>query len=491
MKKNLFSKLFSTYLLLILLAIGLVSSLFYVFFNNYYYGIREQQLLIQGKEIAQIVSPNIKNKDFSQMDETINIYNKMNISRMWIVNKEGNIVSGPGEFDNHDSECPEREQIKRALKGETVTNRGNIRYSDDLVLSVALPIYVNGNIEGAVFACNPLSDINHSIAQALKIVIFAGAIAIVILAFVSFFISRNITRPIKKITEISLEMAKGNFTERVKVPSNDEIGKLAETFNYMTVKLDKTLRDLEYERDKMTEMERMQREFVANASHELRTPLTSVRGYIEAILDGVINEKEQEKKYLRIILKETLRLHRVVNSLLDLSRMEAGHVKINKKELSIDEIIKRTVTRLKPLAEEKELVLEIDELTELPKVVGDEDLIEQVIINYITNAVRFTPKGERILVRADTGENKVSVHVIDTGIGISLQDLPNVWKRFYKINDARPLSKEGSGLGLSLVKEIMELLEGRAWVESTLGKGSIFSFSLPIKEKMVDEKVHK
>lgn len=356
---------------------------------------------------------------------------------------------------------------------------------------MALPIYVDGNVEGAIFACNPLSDINHSIAQALKIVIFAGAIAIVILAFVSFFISRNITRPIKKITEISLEMAKGNFTERVKVPSNDEIGKLAETFNYMTVKLDKTLRDLEYERDKMTEMERMQREFVANASHELRTPLTSVRGYIEAILDGVINEKEQEKKYLRIILKETLRLHRVVNSLLDLSRMEAGHVKINKKELFIDEIIKRTVTRLKPLAEENELVLEIGELTDLPKVVGDEDLIEQVIINYVTNAVRFTPKGGRILVRADTSENKVSVHVIDTGIGISSQELPNVWKRFYKINDARPLSKEGSGLGLSLVKEIMELLEGRAWVESTLGKGSIFSFSLPIKEKMVDEKVHK
>jgi signal transduction histidine kinase len=278
-------------------------------------------------------------------------------------------------------------------------------------------------------------------------------------------------------------MAKGNFNQRVKVTSNDEIGKLAETFNYMTVKLDKTLRDLEHEKDKMIEMERMQREFVANASHELRTPLTSVRGYIEAILDGVINKKEQEKKYLRIVLKETLRLHRLVNSLLDLSRMEAGHVKINKRELFIDEVIQRTVNRLKPLAEENELLLETDKLKDLPKVIGDEDLIEQVIINYVTNAVRFTPKGGKILVKSDTSNGKVNVHVIDTGIGISTEELPNVWKRFYKANDARPLSKEGSGLGLSLVKEIVELLGGRAWAESEIGKGSTFSFSLPTKER--------
>ncbi|MDW8802049.1 ATP-binding protein [Clostridium sp. A1-XYC3] len=483
MKRNLFSKLFLTYLLLILLAIGIVSSLFYVFFNNYYYGIREQQLLTQGKEISKVVSTNIKNKDFAQIDETIKVYNKINVSRMWIVNKEGNIISGPSKIDNPDNECPESEEIRRALNGEIVINRGNIRYSADPVLSVALPIYVEGNIGGAVFVCNPLSDINNSISQALKIVILAGVIAVIVLASVSFFISRNITKPIKEITEISLEMAKGNFTQRVKFTSNDEIGKLAETFNYMTVKLDKTLRDLEQEKDKMIEMERMQREFVANASHELRTPLTSVRGYIEAILDGVINKKEQEKKYLRIVLKETLRLHKLVNSLLDLSRMEAGHVKINKRQLSINEVIEKAVNRLKPLAEENDLSLELEKSADLPKVIGDEDLIEQVIINYVTNAVRFTPKSGRILVKSDISDGKVNVHVIDTGIGISPEELPNVWKRFYKINDARPLSKEGSGLGLSLVKELMELLGGRAWAESFPGKGSIFSFSLPVKER--------
>lgn len=490
MKKNLFTKLFSTYLLLILLSIGIVSSLFYVFFNNYYYGIREQQLLTQGKEISKAVISSIKNKNFTEIDETISIYNKINISRMWIVNKEGNIISGPIGDNNNDNQCPESDQIKRALNGEVVTNRENINYSSNPVLSVALPIFVEGKVEGVVFVCNPLSDINHSIDQTLKIVVFAGALASIVLAFVSFFMSRTITRPIKEITEISLEMAKGNFDQRVKVTSNDEIGKLAETFNYMTVKLNKTLRDLEYEKNKMVEMERMQREFVANASHELRTPLTSVRGYIEAILDGIIDQKEQEKKYLRIILKETLRLHRLVNSLLDLSKIEAGHVKISEKELSIAEVIQRIIARLKPLAEEHDLALEIDRLMELPKTIGDEDLIEQVVINYITNAIRFTPSGGKILVKIDTHDNEVNVHVIDTGIGIDLEELPNVWKRFYKINDARHLSKEGAGLGLSLVKEIMELLGGRAWAESSIGNGSIFSFSLPVKEKMLDEKVH-
>ncbi|GIM27349.1 sensor histidine kinase [Clostridium polyendosporum] len=491
MKKSLFRRLISTYVLVIFLSIVIVSSVFYIFFNNYYLGAKEQQLFTQGREISKVLSPLIKNKEQGEIDKIIEVYNRVNVSHMWVTNKAGHLISGFSDIKNAENLCVDNEQVLRAIKGEEVTNRRNIKYGNEPVLSVALPIYVDGDVQGVIYVCNPLSEINSSILQALRFVIFAGGIAITIVAFVSYFISKTITKPIKEITEISLEMASGNFVKRANVTSTDEIGKLGNTFNYMIGRLDDTLKALEDEKNKMIKIERMQREFVANASHELRTPLTSVRGYLEAMLDGVIRGKEEERKYLRIILSETLRMHRLVNSLLDLSRIESGQIKVNKRKLAIGYIVERIITKLKPLIEDQQLGLEVSISKGLPLVLGDEDLIEQVLINYIANAVRFTPVGGKLSVKAESDENKVKIHIIDTGIGILEEDLSKVWKRFYKINEARPLSKEGAGLGLSLVKEIMELLGGEAWVESIPGKGSTFSFSLSVYEKSMDEKVHK
>lgn len=489
-KKNLFSKLLGTYALVTFLSIVIVSIFFYIFFSQYYFNVKEQQLLTQGKEISNILSPYIKNKEIEKVNELVDNFNKINISHMWIVDKSNTIISGrtseshelshADEITHADELCPNSNQVERALKGEVVYNKGIIKFVNEPVLSVALPIYVGDKVEAAIFVCNPLSDIINSIMQTFKIVIIAGIIAIFISVFVSYFISMSIAKPIKEITEISLEMSKGNFSKKAKVYSSDEIGKLTEAFNYMMVTLDKTMSDLEDEKNKMVTLEKLQRQFVANASHELRTPLTSVRGYVEAILDGVVKNKEEERKYLRIILKETLRMHRLVNSLLDLSRIESGQIKINRKDLNISEVINSTVMKFKPIIEDQELQLVVDIPKDMPKVIGDEDLIDQVITNYITNAVRFTSEGGSIIVKAEQNKNEVYVHVIDTGIGITSEELTKVWGRFYKINESRQLSKEGAGLGLSLVKQIIELLGGRTWVESELGKGSIFSFSLTI-----------
>ncbi|AWK52891.1 hypothetical protein DIC82_18645 [Clostridium beijerinckii] len=487
-KKNLFSKLLGTYALVTLLSIVIVSLFFYIFFSQYYFNVKEQQLLTQGKEISNILSPYIKNKEIEKVNELVDNFNKINISHMWIVDKSNAIISGStseshelshtDELTHADELCPNSNQVERALKGEVVYNKGIIKFVNEPVLSVALPIYVEDKVEAAIFVCNPLSDIINSIMQTFKIVIIAGIIAIFISVFVSYFISMAISKPIKEITEISLEISKGNFSKKAKVYSSDEIGKLTEAFNYMMATLDKTMNDLKDEKNKMVTLEKLQRQFVANASHELRTPLTSVRGYVEAILDGVVKNKEEERKYLRIILKETLRMHRLVNSLLDLSRIESGQIKINRKDLNISEVINRTVMKLKPIIEDQELQLILDIPEKLPMVWGDEDLIEQVIINYITNAVRFTSAGGSITVKAEQNVDDVYVHIIDTGIGISSVNCTKVWGRFYKIDETRQLSKEGAGLGLSLVKEIIELLGGKAWVESELEKGSIFSFSL-------------
>lgn len=484
MKKSLFNKLFGTYVIVTSLSIVIVSLFFYIFFSQYYIGEKEEQLLTQGKAMSSELSSPIKNDELGKVNELVDNFNKVNISHMWILDKTNSIISGYEGVSHDDELCPNNYQVEKALQGEVVYNKGIIKYVDKPVLSVALPIYVDNKVEGAVFVCNEVSDIINNIMDALKIVISAGVIAIFISLLISYFISKTIVKPVKEITEISFQLAKGNFSKKAKVDSSNEIGKLGEAFNYMMEKLDKTLYDLEDERNKIMKMEKMQREFVANASHELRTPLTSVRGYVEAILDDVVKDGEEKRKYLRIILKETLRLHKLVNSLLDLSRIESGQTPINKKTLDISEVIDKTIMKLKPIIEDQELQVEKNLPEDLPMVLGDEDLIEQVLINYITNALRFTPSGGKIIVKAEYGKEEVYIYVTDTGVGIPSQELTKVWERFYKVNETRPLSKEGSGLGLSLVKDIVELLGGRVWAESKIHKGSTFGFSLNISKRV-------
>ncbi|NMD71565.1 cell wall metabolism sensor histidine kinase WalK [Bacillus sp. DNRA2] len=433
--------------------------------------------------MAQILVPYLKDQKFAISNEKINDFNKVNSARMWIVDKDKKLISSIDGQNTEDHLYPKSDQLKRALEGEIVTNYGMVEHLNSPVLTVALPIYAEGQVAGALFVCNPLSDIQASITQTLHIVIFAGIISILITAFVSYFISQSITKPIKEITKSSSEMINGNFTKQAQVHSADEIGILAGTFNTMMLTLDKTVRDLEKEKNKMAEMERLQREFVANASHELRTPLTSVRGYLEALLDGVVKSEIQEERYLRITLKETLRLQRLVKGLLELSKIESGQIKIEKKECKLSDIIHRTVMNLESLADDQFLSLRADVPEHLPTVLGDEDLIEQILINYITNAIKFTPEDGKITVSSIIHGDEVHIHVTDSGIGIAPEDLSKVWKRFYKIDNARPSSKEGAGLGLSLVKEILDRMNGRSWVESIQNQGSTFSFSLKIVKK--------
>lgn len=480
MKKSLFRRLLSTYILVISLGIGIVSILFYIFFSSYYFKLEEKQLRLQADEMASVVRPYLQMKEYSQVRETVGIFNKVSIPNLWVVDKKGEIIGGPVGEKNLESECPEEDELQKALDGKLSVSRGNTGHDKEPVLSIVLPVYGQDELIGAIFICHSLSEIRGSILNALKTVVVAGLLAVIIVILVSFFISRNITRPVTEITEASLEMAEGNFNRKVKIHCFDEIGKLGDTFNYMSSALQKSLKDLADERDRMCEMEKIQREFVANASHEIRTPLTSIRGYLEAILDGVIDNREQELKVIRTIHKETQRLYRLANNLLDLAGYKGSNIKVTGKEVSINEIIARVVSKLTPLAEDHQIDLDCECLSTVSTVLGDEDFIERILTNYITNAVRFTPEGGWIKVRSELAGEEVHIHVADSGIGIPQKDLPKVWERFYKVNETRHMSKEGAGLGLALVKEMVERLGGKVWAESAQGRGSVFSFSLGI-----------
>jgi two-component system sensor histidine kinase ResE len=231
-------------------------------------------------------------------------------------------------------------------------------------------------------------------------------------------------------------------------------------------------------------LEEMRREFVANVSHELRTPLTYLQGYTEAILDGLAADPAEEKKYLKIILDETLRLRRLVSDLLDLSRIEAGQVDLPLEEVRLVELVDQVLPKLVPMTADKNLELVTQIGPELPPVWGNPDRLQQVLINLLDNALRHTPDGGRVTVTAREIEgNMVAVSVSDTGSGVPPEDLPYLFERFYKVEKARTRTTAGTGIGLAIVRSVVEAQGGQVWAESSPGAGTTITFTIPCRPR--------
>ncbi|HSA62301.1 MAG TPA: ATP-binding protein, partial [Nitrospiraceae bacterium] len=239
-------------------------------------------------------------------------------------------------------------------------------------------------------------------------------------------------------------------------------------------------------------LENIRKDFVANVSHELRTPLTSIKGYVEALLDGAKNDPDASTKFLDIILKQSDRLNLIIEDLLELSKIESGRVSFKEEPLELRNVIDRTLSMIKPIADKKNhrLVSSVDET--LPPMAGDEGRLVQVLTNLLDNAIKYTPAGGTITVGArlvsdvggtgQTGQT-IELSVADTGIGIPEQDRPRVFERFYRVDKARSRELGGTGLGLAIVKHIVEGHGGQVWVEANRPQGSRFVVRLPVSTR--------
>jgi two-component system, OmpR family, phosphate regulon sensor histidine kinase PhoR len=236
-------------------------------------------------------------------------------------------------------------------------------------------------------------------------------------------------------------------------------------------------------------LEKIRKDFVANVSHELRTPLTSIKGYVEALLDGGKDDPETSVRFLDIILKQSDRLNLILEDLLQLSKIESGQVQFRREPLHIGSVIERTIAMIKPLADKKQHQLVAQVSSDLPLVNGDQERLVQVLANLVDNAIKYTPGGGQITVAArripiaktGTGaaQDGIELSVADTGIGIPEQDRPRVFERFYRVDKARSRELGGTGLGLAIVKHIVEGHGGQVWVERNLPTGSRFVVRLP------------
>jgi len=230
----------------------------------------------------------------------------------------------------------------------------------------------------------------------------------------------------------------------------------------------------------MQKLDNMRKEFVANVSHEMRTPLTSIKSYAETLLDGAYKDSDTAVKFLTVINSEADRMTRLVKDLLQLSRLDNHQMQWNMQQFSFTELVRNSIVKLQIEAENKNQKIESYIMGDIPEIKGDRDRIEQVVLNILTNAIKYTPEGGKITVYVSRIFNDVTLKVADTGIGIPRKDLSRIFERFYRVDKARSREMGGTGLGLSIAKEIVEAHGGTITAESELGKGTEITVKLPI-----------
>jgi two-component system, OmpR family, sensor histidine kinase BaeS len=304
------------------------------------------------------------------------------------------------------------------------------------------------------------------LASVHRALIWAGLGILLIGLFASYILARSITVPLRRLSIAVEDIAKGNFGRKVAVGTQDEVGHLAIGFNKMTEAL--AVNNL------------LRQRLLADIAHELRTPLAVIQGHLEGMLEGVI---DSDKEQLSSLYDETTQLSRLIKDLRDLSLAEAGQLALDKKPTDINQLVIHVVQMLKPLADEKNIALETL-LEPVPKVLLDTVRINQVLYNLLTNALRYTPTQGNVKVTSSlqtrNGNKWIRIEVKDTGQGIAQQDLPYIFDHFYRADPSRNRKSGGSGIGLAIVKRLIELHGGTIEVKSRLGDGSSFILYLPV-----------
>ena len=368
-----------------------------------------------------------------------------------------------------------RDMFNKGFKGESsVREEYDKRINEMMVLATA-PIYdKNGGVEGVLMLRVPVFGLRHSFHEALEV--FGGCLvlALLIALAVAWFLSMKFTKPLNKMKDTAEKLAAGDYTARSYIQQNDEIGELAATLDGMAGRLEEADRETK-------QMEKMRKEFVANISHELRTPVTVLRGSLEALRDKVVTEPADVARYHETMYDETLFLQRLINDLLELSRLQNVDFPIEKKPLNFCEVVRNAVRSAKHLAREKNITIECDMDVPMYKMTGDGGRLNQMLMVFLDNAVKFSPENGKVEVKMANRRLTITDH----GPGIKREDLLHIFDRFYKTRGEQ--NKTGTGLGLAIAREIAERHVIALRMLSEYGKGTTAVLELPKPEELTAE----
>ena len=506
MKRSLQTKLFVSFMIVVSLILAGFAVGASALVRQYFLTAKQQELVGKGQEMSIVLNDFLTDKISSaQLVELVDRIDGFLDARIWAVDASGRIIvmstqrrgtgnrtgmgmnsgSGPQPGKGNGSAAGQGgmrsstavrnllKDIEPVFRGEVLTRTFFHPYYGEDMMIVAVPIQKeNGESNGAVIMNAPVQGINKFLTQIYLAIGLIGLLALALTVFVVRRLSRGIVKPLREMEETAASMAQGCYDKRVQVTSEDEVGQLGASLNTLAQELSNFVARTE-------QMETLRRDFVANVSHELRTPLTIIRGYTEALRDGTVTDPAQAARFNTIIVNETERLERLINDLLDLSRLQAQQYTMEVEPIPLVEVVDSVVSMLRGKAEEKEILLSKSYDINTPPILGNGDRLVQLLLILLDNALKYTPVRGKVSVDLTHTAQHVIVTITDTGEGIPSEDLPLVWERFYKVDKAHTRENHGTGLGLSIARELIERHGASVSVTSQPGVGTTFVLQFP------------
>lgn len=465
--KSIFRRLLFSYVVTVLLGLCAVGLLISLLTKAYITESRTTELLRQAKRV------NLAIQSFAPPEaafkEVLVFFDQSYDTRIWVYDINGKIVATSSKDEVNVGKSVDGEVVRKVIGGGEAVLKP-LEGMPSSVLSVSVPWGRDNHVYGGILLHAPVTGLDETIAQLRESILWVTLLGVVISFTVSSYLSWSISRPIQQIDKAAAKIAAGDYSERIPIRSRDEIGELASTLNHMAEELGK----VHLQKKKL---EQIRHDFLANVSHELRTPLTAMRGFLEALQDDLIEESARGK-YYDILYNETLHMNRLVDDITDLTRLENGEIVLSRTAVDVGALLQKTAFKFTKEALERgtQIVCMVED--SLPDAFADPNRLEQILNNLVKNAVKFTENGTISLGAVEEGDD-ILLSVTDTGIGISPEDLEMVWERFFKVDRGRSRKQQGSGLGLSIVRELVELHDGRISLDSEVGKGSRFEVRIP------------
>lgn len=474
MKNRITWKLTLYFSVVLLLFSAIIGSVFMVLFKSHTMQLQKAELQKRAETMASTISGFASSSGSGSgmmgsgkmgYGAYLRFLNDIAMTDVWIVDENLDLITGGPMTQYQYSDLPQDADkvVKEVFQNKTTFSEGFSGLLNKPTLTVGTPIRSGGKVVGALLLHSPVEGINEANLQGFLILIISITTAFLLTLVLSGILAAKFTNPLKKMKNSAMLLAAGNYTAKTGVRQQDEIGELAATIDILSERLDLADR----EREKLNQL---RRDFVANISHELRTPVTVIRGSLEALCDEVVTDPEQIKSYHRQMLGESIFLQRLVNDLLDLSRLQNTDFRMEMQEISLCDVLNDAVRSAQHMAQRKNIEILEKQETPLCSVKGDYGRLRQMFLIILDNAVKFSPQSSTVTVTMEG--NTVSIR--DHGIGILTEDLPYIFDRFYKTKSEE--NKTGTGLGLAIAKQIADRHNIRLSVTSQVNQGTEFRF---------------
>ncbi|MBH0157166.1 MAG: ATP-binding protein [Bacillota bacterium] len=465
MKNSIIFKISGSFILLFLVVLFPTGIVIYQGFSGFYYNEVRQNINKLSEQYAHSIN-NTNDKEFISMFESLSRLTRTDI---FITDSKGNIIASTGVEGLEEGKKISTKNNNLLSRGQTINKEYEEPISKAHHLMAGKPIKNNHTFKGSVFVLSSIEEIHESIKKVRLLLTLVGIGAFFLMLGFTYFLSRKLAAPLLQMEKATKEIAKGNLGVPVEYSSNDEVGQLGKAINLLKVEL-KQYRD-------------SRQDFLASISHELRTPITYIEGYSKALKNKLYKDDNEKVLYLDTINRASLQLKGLINDLFDLSKMDIDQFQLTKQQIDIIELAESILVKVKLRAGDKDIGIEFIKNTEEAYLYADALRIEQILLNLLENAIRYTDHGS-VILEINKSKKFIGIRVKDTGKGIPEKELPFIFDRFYRVERSRSRQHGGSGLGLSIVKKLVELHDGTIEVKSDPGKGSEFIVSIPINQKV-------